>query len=148
MFGYDKRNSDSVLLQLFALFGMPANIHSDLGQSFMSVELKTFLQSHGVATSRTTPYSPQSNGQCERYNGIIWKAVTLALASLGLKETQWESVLPDALHSVRSLLCTSINCTPHERFFNFTRRSSPGQSILSWLANHGPSRRGNSFFGS
>ncbi|XP_071173903.1 uncharacterized protein [Mytilus edulis] len=126
------------LRQLFALFGMPAYIHSDRGQSFMSAELKTFLQSHGVATSRTTPYSPQSNGQCERYNGIIWKAVTLALESLGLKETQWESVLPDALHSVRSLLCTSINCTPHERFFNFTRRSSSGQSIPSWLANPGP----------
>ncbi|CAG2229552.1 unnamed protein product [Mytilus edulis] len=126
------------LRQLFDLFGMPAYIHSDRGQSFMSAELKTFLQSHGVATSRTTPYSPQSNGQCERYNGIIWKAVTLALESLGLKETQWESVLPDALHSVRSLLCTSINCTPHERFFNFTRRSSSGQSIPSWLANPGP----------
>ncbi|VDI32023.1 Hypothetical predicted protein [Mytilus galloprovincialis] len=117
---------------------MTAYIHSDRGQSFMSVEFKIFLQSHGVATSRTTPYSPQSNGQCERYNGIIWKAVTLALESLGLKETQWESVLPDALHSVRSLLCTSINCTPHERFFNFTRRSSSGQSISSWLGNPGP----------
>ncbi|CAC5405006.1 unnamed protein product [Mytilus coruscus] len=123
------------LRQLFALFGMPAYIHSDRGQSFISAEPKTFLQSHGVATSRTMPYSPQNNGQCERYNGIIWKAVTLALESLGLKETQWESVLPDALHSVRSLLCTSINCTPHERFFNFTRRSS---SIPSWLANPGP----------
>ncbi|CAG2205734.1 unnamed protein product [Mytilus edulis] len=99
------------LRQLFDLFGMP----------WTAVNL-----------------SPQSNGQCERYNGIIWKAVTLALESLGLKETQWESVLPDALHSVRSLLCTSINCTPHERFFNFTRRSSSGQSIPSWLANPGP----------
>ncbi|CAG2223252.1 unnamed protein product [Mytilus edulis] len=59
----------------------------------MRAELKTFLQSHGVATSRTTPYSPQSNGQCEPYNGIIWKAVTLALESLGLKETQRESHL-------------------------------------------------------
>ncbi|CAC5403875.1 unnamed protein product [Mytilus coruscus] len=99
---------------------MPAYIHSDCGQSFMSAELKTFLQSHGVATSNTTPYSPQSNGQCERYNGIIWKAVTLALESLGLKESQWEIVLPDALHSVRSL------------------RSSSGQSIPSWLAHPGP----------
>ncbi|VDI28094.1 Hypothetical predicted protein [Mytilus galloprovincialis] len=56
------------LRQLFALFDMPGYIHSDRGQSFMSAELKTFLQSHGVATSRTTPYNPQSNGQCERYN--------------------------------------------------------------------------------
>ncbi|CAC5365125.1 unnamed protein product [Mytilus coruscus] len=126
------------LRQLFVLFGTPAYIHSDRGQSFMSAELKTFQQSHGVATSRTTPCSPQSNGQGERYNGIIWEAVTIALESLGLKESQWESVLPDALHSVRSLLCTTINCTPHERFFNFTRRSSSGQSVPSWLAHPGP----------
>ena len=49
----------------------------------------------------------------------------------------WESVLADALHSVRSLLCTSTNSTPHERLFNFQRKSSTGSSIPSWLTNPG-----------
>ena len=50
----------------------------------------------------------------------------------------WERVLPDILHSIRSLLCTATNCTPHERFFNYQRRSSCGESIPSWLAEPGP----------
>lgn len=72
------------LRQLFAILCMPAYIHFDRGQSFMSTEVKSFLQGHGVAT-RTTPYNPRCNEQCERYNRIIWKFVTLALESHGMK---------------------------------------------------------------
>ena len=66
------------LSQLFRLFGMPAYIHSYRGTSFMSSEVRSFLHSKGIATSRTTPYNSQGNRQCERYNGIIWKSITLA----------------------------------------------------------------------
>ena len=69
------------LTQLFALFGMPNYIHSDRGSSFMSAELREFLHARGVATSRTTAYNPTGNSQVERYNGIIWKGITLALES-------------------------------------------------------------------
>ena len=47
-------------------------------------------------------------------------------------------MLSDALHSVKSLLCTATNQTPHERIFNFQRRSTSGSSIPSWLATPGP----------
>ncbi|CAB4035659.1 retrovirus-related Pol poly from transposon [Paramuricea clavata] len=120
------------LNQLFSLCGMPNYIHSDLGTSFLSRELKDYLTKRGIATSRTTPYHPIGNGQVERYNGIIWKAV-LALRSANLPDSRWELVLADALHSIRSLLCTSTNATPHERFFNFHRRSSYGVSLPSWM---------------
>ena len=66
------------LCQLFAIFGMPSYIHSDRGSSFKSEELKRFLHGRGIATSRTTGFNPQGNGLVERYNGIIWKAVTVA----------------------------------------------------------------------
>jgi len=45
----------------------------------MSEELRQFLLSRGVATSRTTPYNPACNGQVERYNGTIWKTIMMAL---------------------------------------------------------------------
>ena len=41
------------------------------------------------------------------------------------------------LHSIRSLFCTATNETPHERFFGFSRRSSSGASIPTWLATPG-----------
>ena len=118
---------------LFAVFGAPTYIHSDRGASFMSNEVKTYLHSLGTATSHTTPYNPRGNGQAERFNGTIWKAVTLALKTRNLKITEWESVLDMALHSVRSLLCTAINSTPHERMFRHPRRTATGVSMPSWL---------------
>ena len=124
--------------ELFSVFGVPAYIHSDQGPSFMSSELKDFLHGRNIATSRTTPYNPQGNGQVERLNGTLWKAISLGLLSRNLSNDHWEHLLVDALHSIRSLLCTATNATPHERMFLHDRRSACGQSIPSWLASPGP----------
>ena len=124
----------SCLGQLFSLCGVPSFIHSDRGSSFVSREVKEYLTKLGVATSRSTPYHPTGNSQVERYNGIIWKAVRLALRSRGLHDRDWERALPDALHSIRSLLSTATNMTPHERFFGFERRSAYGTSLPSWMS--------------
>ena len=63
---------------------MLAFVHSDRGASFMSHELQAFLREKGVATSRTTSYNPAGNGQVERYDGIVWKAVEMSLKSKNL----------------------------------------------------------------
>lgn len=120
-------------LTIFSVFGMPSYVHSDNGSSLISAELKTFLLERGIATSRCTRYNPQGNGQVEKYNGVVWKAAQLALKSRKLPVTQWELVLTDVLHSLRSLLCTATNETPHDRVFKFPRKSTSGSSIPSWL---------------
>ena len=125
------------LTVLFTIFGMPNFIHSDKGSSLLSSELRTFLHSNGIATSNTTPYHPTGNGQCERYNGVIWTSVLLALKTKGLPTECWEEVLPEVLHANRSLLCTATNSTPHERLFKFPRKTSLGNSLPSWLLNPG-----------
>ena len=86
-----------------------------------------------MATSQTTSYNPRGNGQREKYNDIIWKAILGESKSRKLPVTHGELVMTDALHSIRSLLCLSINCTPHERMFRHTRRSVGGMSLPSWL---------------
>ena len=126
------------LCKVFEVFGLPAYVHSDRGPSFMSKALKDFLTGKGIASSRSTPYNPRGNSQVERYNGVVWKAVTLALRSRKLPISSWEQVLPDALHSIRSLLCTSTNATPHERMFPFERRSATGHSVPTFLSEPGP----------
>ena len=128
----------SALCSLFSLFGMPSFIHSDRGPSLVSKELREFLNSRGISCSRTTPYNPEGNGQVEKTNHTIWRAVTLALKSKGLSQEHWQEVLPDVLHSIRSLLCTATNATPHEKLFGFQRRSGTGSSLPSWLSTPGP----------
>ena len=120
-------------IHLFSIFGNPSFIHSDRGTAFMSEELKSFLTSRNIATSRTTAFNARGNGQVERYNGIIWQTVNLALRSHNLPVTSWEKVLDVSLHCIRSLLSTATNLTPHERLFNFQRRSASGDSLPSWL---------------
>nr|XP_026689430.1 uncharacterized protein zf(cchc)-8 isoform X4 [Ciona intestinalis] len=125
------------LSQLFCLFGFPAYIHSDRGASFVSKETKEFLFKRNIATSTSTPYHPKGNSQCERINQTIWRTIKLMLHDQSHREDQWEDVLPEALHAVRSLLCTSTNCTPHERLFTFSRRSMTGTSMPTWLLSPG-----------
>ena len=110
--------------QLFSLFGIPEYIHNDRAKDFISEEAKQYLNSKGIANSKTSRYNSRGNGQIERYNGIVWKTVQLALESKKLSMGHWETVLPDALHSIRSLLCTATNATPHERLFDYNRKSA------------------------
>ena len=124
--------------QIFTLFGACGYVHSDRAKTFLSNELVSYLHSMRRATSNTSAYNPRGNGQCEKYNDIIWSAVQLALKTRNLPISEWESVLPQVLHSIRSLLCTSTNTTPHERFLGFQRRSAVGVSVPSWLASPGP----------
>ena len=125
------------LTEIFSLFGEPGFVHSDRGKQFMSALVKSFLLKHGVSSSHSAAYNPRGNGQCERYNGIIWKTVRLALRSQNLTRDKWEVVLPEALHSIRSLLCTSTNETPHYRFFGYPRRHSLGTELPEWLQETG-----------
>ena len=134
-------SSDTVircLESIFGLFGSCNYVHSDRGSSFMSKKLKDFLLGKGIASSRTTPYHPQGNGQCERYNGIIWRSIKCALKSRQLPLKSWEVVVPNALDSIRSLLCTATGESPHSRFLTFTRRSSHGKSLPKWMSEPGP----------
>jgi len=125
------------LLDLFALFGSPSAIHSDRGSQFESAKFKHFLLSNGVVRTRTTAYHPQGNGQCERTNGTLCKAIALALKCEGLEKNHWTKVLPRALSSLRGLLCTSTNCTPHDRLFKFARSSKFGAELPNFLTQPG-----------
>ena len=62
----------------------------------------------GVASSHSTSYHPIGNSQVERYNGILWKAIRLALKSHNLPVDSWEAVLQDALHILFGRSCVRV----------------------------------------
>ena len=65
-------------------------------------------------------------------------SIRLCLKSNNLPLSCWETVLPNSLHSIRSLLNTTTNTIPHKLFFNFNRRSRSGRSLPAWLSSPGP----------
>ena len=119
--------------KLFTLCGTPAFIHSDNGPAFVSREFKNYLIQKRIASSKSSIYHPVGNGQAERTVGTVWKTIQLALKTRNLPMSQWELVVDDALHAMRSLVCTATNASPHERFFNFQRRSVSGLTLPSWM---------------
>ena len=109
------------LTNLFCMFGLPSYVRTDHGTNFMSYKFKSWLHTLGVPTSRTTRYNPRA---MDKLNVItVRKSIVLALRVKKLSLTHWEYVLPNVLHSLRSLLCAATNCTPHERMFCHNRKS-------------------------
>ena len=82
----------SCLMQIFNLFGACGYIHSDRCKSFLSREFVSFMHKLRIPTSKTSVYHPASNGQCEKYNDVIWSGVKLALKEQNLPITKWVCV--------------------------------------------------------
>ena len=121
--------------EIFCWCGHAGYIHSDNGPALISNELHAHLLRQRIGHSFSSVYNPRGNGQIERMNGTIWKGVQLCLASDGLEPKHWEKTLRSVLHSIRSLVCTTTNQTPHERIFRFERRTLTGHALPSWLLN-------------
>ena len=105
---------------------MESYIHSHRDSASISKEFKKYLLEKGIATSHTTAYNPQGNGQVEKYNGTIMKSVELATRQHLLPIKAWEKVLPDVLHSLRSLINTNTMEMPHERMFRHLHNTATG----------------------
>ncbi|KAJ8880830.1 hypothetical protein PR048_017301 [Dryococelus australis] len=125
------------LREIFTVFDTPAYMHTNRGTSFISRELKEFSFKQNIATNHSTLHNPRGNGQAERYVGIIWKTIKLTLKSRAFSISCSEQVIDDAPHLIRSLLCTAINCTPHEQMFKHPCHSGNGQSASTWLLQPG-----------
>ena len=83
-------------------YGFPEKFISDQGRNFEFDLIKELCKIAGVKKVHTTPYHPQGNGQCERFNSTLCNM----LGTLSEEEkSDWKSYLGCMTHA--------YNCTKH-----------------------------------
>jgi transposase InsO family protein len=57
----------NIMTQVFARNGVPSQIVSDNGPTFISKEFIEFMSSNGIKHTKSAPYHPTTNGLAERF---------------------------------------------------------------------------------
>ena len=81
-------------------YGFPFKIITDQGRNFESELIEHLCQLAGVQKLRTSPYHPQTNGQCKRFNGTLLNMLGTLTPE---QKKDWKSHVP-------ALVC-AYNCT-------------------------------------
>ena len=104
-----KTAADCLCNDFVLCYGFPHKIHHDQGGEFENDLFKQLEMLSGTLKSRTTPYHPQGNGKCERFNRTILSMLT----TLEEKEkSRWKDHLQKCVHTYNSTVSSSTGYSP------------------------------------
>ena len=92
-------------------YGFPSKIITDQGRNFESELIEHLCQVAGVQKLRTSPYHPQTNGQCERFNGTLLNMLGTLTRE---QKKDWKSHVPALVHTYN---CTRNAATVFSPYF-------------------------------
>ncbi len=144
---YDQRAStvaNVLVKEWFCRFGVPARIHSDQGRSFEGALIQQLCDLYGIQKTRTTPYHPQGNGQCERFNRTLHGLLCTLPRSA---KVDWPNYLPQLLFSYNTTIHQTTGECPHFLMFGqepnlpvdflLGRVSQPtAGTVMDWMEEH------------
>nr|XP_034833643.1 uncharacterized protein K02A2.6-like [Maniola hyperantus] len=99
------------LRNLFATHGICETLVSDNATSFVSSEMKSFLESNKIKHVTSAPYHPATNGLAERM-------VQTVKEKLRKMEGPWEIKIPNMLLGLRVTPCCTTKKSPAELLMN------------------------------
>ena len=108
-----------VLDMVFSCFGYPFSLKSDNGTNFVSVNFDAYLRERGIMHVTSPPLWPQANGEVERQNRTLLKALKVA----AVEKKDWRVELNKFLLAFRSTPHASTGRTPAFLMFGRELRS-------------------------
>ena len=73
-------NTIQCLEEMFSRHGVPLKFICDNGPQFISQDFKQFAMTYGFEIQHSIPLWPQANGEVERFNKTILKAIRIGKA--------------------------------------------------------------------
>ncbi|XP_037789363.1 uncharacterized protein LOC119584788 [Penaeus monodon] len=99
------------LFGVFCRIGIPREVLSDRGTQFTSGMMEETKKLLSVKGMRTTPYHPEGNGLCERFNGTLKKMLKRMAAD---QPREWPRLLAPLLFAYREAPQSSLKFSPFE----------------------------------
>jgi len=97
----ETRDIVSAMRHIFATHDLPMMVVSDNGRKLCPAEMEDYLQENGMEHRRVTPYWPRGNGEVERQNRTLLKAIR----TTSVEKRDWKQELDNSLLNFRN--------TPH-----------------------------------
>ncbi|XP_059062802.1 uncharacterized protein K02A2.6-like [Achroia grisella] len=101
-----------LLRTTFATHGLCEVLVSDNGTSFVSGDMKHFLQANKIRQVTTAPYHPATNGLAERMVQTVKDKLKK------MNDLSWDIKIPNLWLGLRVTPCTGTNKTPAELLMN------------------------------
>ena len=100
----------------FVHYGFPEKILSDQGRNFESVLISELCELNQIKKLRTTPYRPEGNGFCERFNRTL-------ISMLGTLPADFKSKWPQHISTLTyAYNCTRSNATGFSPYYSLYGR--------------------------